>query len=146
MDSHHLAGLDINREGDLIITVLASHLQAGRNIHREGDLPSVLPSHLQEGEVIDLEVPLLVDTKAQEAEDTTGHQVAQCGEDHQHLETQHSNKTVYVVGIPIQVWSVPIMRTIGDPHVVIVTYNTQQRVIRSGGAGLPTETTNRWVA
>ena len=51
----------------------------------------MLPSHLQEGGVIDLEVPLLVDTKAQEAEDTTGHQVAQCGEDHQHLETLHSN-------------------------------------------------------
>ena len=109
----------------------------------------MLPSHLQEEEVIDLEVPLLVDTKAQEEEDTTGHQVAQCGEDHQHLETLHSNnnlKTVYVVGIPIQVWSVPTMRTIEDPHVVIVTYNTQQRVIRNGGAGLPTETTNRWVA
>ena len=146
MDSHHLAGLDINREGDLIITVLASPLQTGRNIHREGDLPSVPPSHLQEGEVIDLEVPLQVDTKAQEAVDTTGHQVAQCGEDHQHLETQHNNQTVYVVEIPIQVRSVPIMRSIGDPHVVIVTYNTQQRVIGSGGAGLPTETTNRWVA
>ena len=146
MDSHHLAGRDINREGDLIITVLASPLQTGRNIHREGDLPSVLPSHLQEGEVIDLGVALQVDTKAQEAGDTTGHQVAQCGEDLQHLETQHSNPTVYVVEIPIQVRSVPIMRSIGDPHVVIVTYNTQQRVIGSGGAGLPTETTNRWVA
>ena len=106
----------------------------------------MLPSHLQEEEVIDLEVPLLGDTKAQEEEDTTGHQVAQCGEDHQRLETLHSNKTVYVVGINIQVWSVPTMRTIGDPHVVIVTYNTPQRIIRSGGAGLPTETTNRWVA
>ena len=146
MDSHHLAGRDINREGDLIITVLASPLQTGRNIHREGDLPSVLPSHLQEGEVIDLGVPLQVDTKAQEAGDTTGHQVAQCGEDLQHLESQHSNPTVSGVGIPIPVRSVPIMRSIGDPHVVIVTYNTQQRVISSGGAGLPTETTNRWVA
>ena len=97
MDSHHLEEIDINREGDLIITVLPSHLQAGRNINREGDLQSELPSHLQEEEVIDLEVPLLGDTKAQEEEDTTGHQVAQCGEDHQHLETLHSNKTVYVV-------------------------------------------------
>ena len=104
----------------------------------------MLLSHLREAGVIDLEVPLLVDTKAQEAEDTTGHQVAQCGEDHQHLETQHSNQTVYVVEIPIQVRSVPIMRTIGDPHVVCVTYNTPQRVIK-GGAGLPIETASRWV-
>ena len=125
---------------------MASHLQAGRNIDREGALPSVLPSHLQEGGVIDREVPLLVDTKAQVADDTTGHQVAQCGEDHQLLGTLHSNKTVFVVVNPIQAWSVPTMRTIGEPHVVSVTYNTPQRVIRSGGAGLPTETTNRWVA
>ena len=128
---------------------MASPLQEARNIDQEGTLPNVLPSHLQEEGVIDQEVPLLVNTKAQVADDTTSHQVAQCGEDHQHLETLHSNNnlnTVYVVGIPIQVWSVPTMRTIEDPHVVIVTYNTPQRVIRSGGAGLPTETTNRWVA
>ena len=125
---------------------MASHLQTGHNIDQEGTLPNVLPSHLREEGVIDREVPLLVDTKAQVADDTTGHQVAQCGENHQHLETLHSNKTVFVVVNPIQAWSVPTMRTIGEPHVVSVTYNTPQRVIRSGGAGLPTETTNRWVA
>ena len=111
----------------------------------------MLPSHRQEGEVTDLEVALLVDTKALEAEDTTDHQVAQCGEDHQDpvTETLHSNhnlNTVYDVGIPILVWSAPTMLSIEDPRVVIVTYNTQQRVTRNGGAGLPTETTNRWVA
>ena len=125
---------------------MASPLQAERNIDQEGTLPNVLPSHLQEEGVIDQEVPLLVNTKAQVADDTTSHQVAQCGENHQHLETLHSNKTVFVVVIPIQAWSVPTMRTIGEPHVVSVTYNTPQRVIRNGGAGLPTETTNRWVA
>ena len=109
----------------------------------------MLPSHRQEGEVTDLEVALLVDTKALEAEDTTDHQVAQCGEDHQDPETLHSNNnpnTVYDVGIPIQVWSAPTMLSIEDPRVVIVTYNTQQRVTRNGGAGPPTGTTNRWVA
>merc|ERR1712055_847210 len=117
----------------------------GRDINRGGDLIiDVMPSHLQEEGVIDQEVPLLVNTKAQVADDTTSHQVAQCGENHQHLEILHSNKTVFVVVIPIQAWSVPTMRTIGEPHVVCVTYNTPQRVIRNGGAGLPTETTNRW--
>ena len=144
-DTPHLEGRDINRGEDLILDVMDLPLQAGRNIDQEGTLPNVLHLHLQGEGVIDREAPLLVNTKAQVADDTTGHQVAQCGENHQHLETLHSNKTVYVVGIPIQVWSVPTMRTIEDPHVVIVTYNTPQRVIRSGGAGLPTETTNRWV-
>ena len=123
---------------------MASPLQGARNIDQEGTLPNVLPSHLQEEGVIDQEVPLLVNTKAQVADDTTSHQVAQCGENHQHLETLHSNKTVFVVVIPIQAWSVPTMRTIGEPHVVCVTYNTPQRVI-DGGAGLQIETTSRWV-
>ena len=124
---------------------MASPLRGARNIDQEGTLPNVLPSHLQEEGVIDQEVPLLVNSKVQVADDTTSHQVAQCGENHQHQETLHSNKTVFVVVIPIQAWSVPTMRTIGEPHVVCVTYNTPQRVI-NGGAGLPTETTNRWVA
>ena len=125
---------------------MASPLQAERNIDLEGTLPNVLHSHLQEEGVIDREAPLLVDTKAQVADDTTGHQVAQCGENHQHLETLHSNKTVFVVVNPIWPWSVPTMYTTGEPHVVSVTYNTPQRVIESGGVGLPTETNNRWVA
>ena len=145
-DTPHLEGRDINRGEDLILDVMDLPLQAGRNIDQEGTLPNVLHLHLQGEGVIDQEAPLLVDTKAQVADDTTGHQVAQCGENHQHLETLHSNKTVFVVVNPIQAWSVPTMCTIGEPHVVSVTYNTPQRVIGSGGAGLPTETNNRWVA
>ena len=123
-----------------------SPLPAGRNIELEGTLPNVLHSHLQEDGVIDREAPLLGNTKAQVADDTTGHQVAQCGENHQHLETLHSNKIVFVVVNHIQAWSVPTMCTIGEPHVVSVTYNTPPRATGSVGAGLPTETNNRWVA
>ena len=133
------------------MTVLASHLQAGRNIDREGDLPTVLPSHRQEGEVTDLEVALLGDTRALEAEDTTDHQVAQCGEDHQDQVTEdllsiNNPNTVYDVGTPILVWSAPTMLTIEDPRVVIATYNTQHRVTRNGGVIPITGPTNRWVA
>ena len=111
----------------------------------------MLPSHRQEGEVTDLEVALLGDTRALEAEDTTDHQVAQCGEDHQDpvTETLHSNhnlNTVYDVGIPILVWSAHTMLTIEDPRVVIATYNTQHRVTRNGGVIPITGPTNRWVA
>ena len=145
-DTPHLGGRSINRGDGLILDVMGLPLQAGRNIDQEGTLPNVLHLHLQGEGVIDREAPLLVNTKAQVADDTTGHQVAQCGENHQHLETLHSNKTVFVVVNHIQAWSVPTMCTIGEPHVVSVTYNTPQRVIESGGVGLPIGTNNRWVA
>ena len=109
----------------------------------------MVPLHHQVGEVTDLEVALLVDLRVLEAEDTRDHRVEKCGEDHQDpvIETLHNNlSTVYDVGIPILVWSAPTMLIIEDPRVVIVTYNTQQRVTRNGGAGPPTGTTNRWVA
>ena len=139
-------GRDINKGGDLIRDVMDLPLQTGHNIDQGGTLPNVLHLHLPEDGVIDREAPLLVNSKAQVADDTTSHQVAECGENHQHLGTLHSNKTVFVVVKTIQAWSVPTMCTIGEPHVVSVTYNTPQRVIGSGGVGLPTETNIRWVA
>ena len=139
-DTRHQEGRIIESRAVLII-----NRQAGQLTQKEGTLPDVLHSHLQEEGVIDQEVPRLVNSKVQVADDTTSHQMAQCGEDHQLLEILHSNKTVFVAVINIQAWSVPIMRTIGEPHVVCVTYNTPQRVI-DGGAGLPIETTSRWVA
>ena len=138
----HLGERDINKGGDLILDVMAP---PPRGEDQEGTLPDVLHSHLQEKGVIDQEVPRLGNSKVRGADDTPSHQMAQCGGDHQLQEALHSNKTVFVAVINIQAWSVPTMRTIGEPHVVCVTYNTPQRVI-NGGAGLPTETTSRWVA
>ena len=139
-------GRDISKGGDLIQDVMVLPLQTGHNIDKGGTLPNVFHLHLPEDGVIDQEAPLLVNSKAQVADDTTSHQVAGCGENHQHLETLRSNKTVSVVVKTIQAWSVPTMCTIGEPHVVSVTYNTPPRATGSVGAGLPTETDNRWVA
>ena len=144
----HQAGQITNREVDLL-TLLAFNHQAEQITHLEVDLLTVLASDRQAEQVTDLEVALLVDLRVLEAEDTRDHRVEKCGEDHQDpvIETLHNNlSTVYDVGIPILVWSAPTMLSIEDPRVVIVTYNTQQRVTRNGGAGPPTGTTNRWVA
>ena len=139
-------GRDISKGGDQIRDVMVLPLQTVHNIDQEGTLPNVLHLHLPEEGVIDREAPLLVNSKARVADDTTSHQVAGCGENHQHLGTPHSNKTVFVVVKTIQAWSVPTMCTIGEPHVLSVTYNTPPRATGSEGAGLPTETNNRWVA
>ena len=146
----HQAGQITNREVDLL-TLLAFDHQAEQITHLEVDLLPVLASDRQAEQVTDLEVALLVDIRVLEAENTRDHQVDPCGENHQDQVTKalHSNNnlsTVYDVGIPILVWSAPTMLSIEDPRVVIVTYNTQQRVTRNGGAGPPTGTTNRWVA
>ena len=144
----HQAGQITNREVDLL-TLLAFNHQAEQITHLEVDLLTVLASDRQAEQVTDLEVALLVDLRVLEEEDTRDHRVEKCGEDHQDpvIETLHNNlSTVYDVGIPILVWSAPTMLIIEDPRVVIVTYNTQQRVTRNGGAGPPTGTTNRWVA
>ena len=139
-------GRDISSGGDQIRDVMVLPLQTVLNIDKEVTLPNVLHLPLPEEGVIDREAHLLVDSKAQVASGTTDHQVAQCGEKHQHLGTLHRHKIVFVVVKTIQAMSVPTIRSTGEPHVVDVTYNTPPRATRSVGAGLPTETNSRWVA
>ena len=95
-------GRDISKGGDLIQDVTDLPLQTGHNIDKGGTLPNVFHLHLPEDGVIDQEAPRLANSKAQVAGDTTSHQVAGCGENHHHLETLRSNKTVSVVVTIIQ--------------------------------------------
>ena len=139
-------GQDISNGGDQIRDVMVLSLPTGHDINKGGTLPNVFHLHLPEDGVTDQEAPRLANSTAQVAGDTTSLQVAGCGEKHHHLGTLSSNKTVSVVVKTIQAWSVPTMCTIGEPHVVSVTYNTPPRATGSVGAGLPTETNNRWVA
>ena len=140
---HHQAGQDINREVDLL-TVLAINHQAGQTTDREGDLLTVLPLHHQAGEVTDLEVALLVDIRVLEAEDTRNLLEVECGENH--LDHNNNLHTVCDVEIPMRVETALIMRTIGDPRVEIVIYNTRLRATRNGGVIPTTGPNNRRVA
>ena len=95
-------GRDISKGGDQIRDVMVLPLQTVHNIDQEGTLPNVLHLHLPEEGIIDQEAPLLVNSKAQVAGDTTGRQVAECGGNHQHLGTLHSNSIVFAVVTTIQ--------------------------------------------
>ena len=146
----HQAGQITNIEVDLL-TLLAFNHQAEQITHLEVDLLTVLASDRQAEQVTDLEVALLVDIRVLEAENTRDLLEVPCGENHQDQVTEalHSNNnlnTVCDVEIPMRVETALIMRTIGDPRVEIVIYNTRLRATRNGGVIPTTGPNNRRVA
>ena len=95
-------GRDISSGGDQIRDAMVLPPQTAHCIDQEGTLPNVLHLHLPGDGLIGQGAPLLVISKAQVAGDTTNRQVAECGENHHHLGTLHSNRIVFVVVTTIQ--------------------------------------------
>ena len=139
----HQAGQITNRGVDLLTDLALDH-QAEQITHLGVALLTVLALDHQAEQITDLGVALLVDIRVLEAEDTRNLLEVQCGENH--LDHNNNLHTVCDVEIPMRVETALIMRTIGDPRVEIVIYNTRLRATRNGGVIPTTGPNNRRVA